>query len=264
MKKTISVLAAFAIFLCAVLPCFAVDDPKFVEAAEKATGPLVYLTDINGKVGKKTVSAKLMFAHAKGFTGADLVIQYNPYMLEYAGFQPSDDVNNSNVFINYTEKTGPDVKDIYGNIAHEVYISLIHMKEFDKDMDTCEIGTVKFTPIGGGTCPLELTAMSFDISGTDAKDLTVRSATAKIKGEKASEWDYTAITSALLEIPEDAPYVIEKAKGLPKWAIAAIAVGGAVVLGLIVLFVLRGKNYVADDKPSGGAASGKKADKEKK
>ncbi len=246
MKKAAVVLVALVICLSSVLPCFAIDDPGFVDAAEKAKGPLVYLTDITGRAGgKKNVSAKLMFANAEGFTGGDFVIQYNPYMLEYAGFTPSADIGNANVYINYTEKTGPDVLDIYGNIAHEVYISLIHMEHFDKDLATCEIGTVSFKPIGGGECPLELTAMSFDVEGKDVK-VDVRGATAVIKGEEASTWDYTAITSALIEIGDDSPFVVERAKNMPLWAIIALVVGAVAVFAVIVLFVIRGKNYVAD------------------
>ncbi|MBQ6163071.1 MAG: hypothetical protein IK118_07250 [Clostridia bacterium] len=249
MKKAAALFLALLIGLFSILPCFAIDDPDFVAAAEKTKKPLVYLTDIKGKAGSsKKVSATLMFAHAKGFTSGDLVIQYNPYMLEYAGFVPSATMGNSNVYINYTEKTGPDVLDIYGNIAHEVYISLLHMNEFDKDLDTCEIGTVYFKPIGGGECPLELTAMSFDVGGEDAK-CEVRSATAKISGEKASEWDYTAITSAYLEIPDDSPYVVVKPKlsKFPVWAIIVLVIAAIAVFALVFLFVIKGKNYVADD-----------------
>ena len=146
--------------------------------------------------------------------------------------------------------------DIYGNVAHEVYISLIHMEEFPNSLNNCEIGTVSFKPIASGECPLELTAMSYDIGGKDAK-VTVRSATATIesaeKGDEASEWDYTAITSQLLQIPEDAPYVVERPKNMPGWAIALIIGLAVLVLALIVLFVLRGRSYVTDDgeeKPS--------------
>lgn len=254
MKKTAAIFLALIICLCSALPAFAIDDPDFVEYAEKEKGPLVYLTDIEGKVGsEEKVTAKLLFANAEGFTGGDFVIQYNPYMLEYAGFKPSEAMSNSNVYITYTEKTGPDVLDIYGNVAHEVYISLIHMDEFPATLASCEIGTVSFKPIGSGECPLELTAMSYDISGKDAK-VAVRGATATIesgnksgKGDEASEWDYTAITSQLLQIPEDAPYVIEKPSNMPTWAIVLIIVGAVAVLAGVVLFVIRGKSYVADD-----------------
>ncbi len=261
MKKAIALLLTLLLGVCAVLPCFAVDDPDFVAAAEEAKNkPMLYLTDLKGKAGSKDIyTSKLLMAHAKGVTACDIVIQYNPYMLEFVGFEQSKDIAE----VKNLEHTEPGLKkDIYGNIPHEVYIMFFHLEEFGPELDTCEIGTLQFRAIGGGVCPLELTAMDVEVKGKEVKSVAV-GGEAKVEGEEASGWDYTAITSAYLTTPDPdkSPYyVVTKNGGLQWWMIVLIGVGALVLIGVIVLFVLKGRNYIADseeyDQTVGGKQNG--------
>ncbi|MBR1811854.1 MAG: hypothetical protein IJ766_09485 [Clostridia bacterium] len=229
----------------------------FLEAAANTDKPLLYVTDVTGAVGD-AVAAEIAMANVEGFTSGDIVIQYNPYMLEFTGFTPSEAMQSSNIFLQASE---PAEKDLYGNIFHEVYISLVHMEQFPAELDICSLGSLHFNAIGGGECPLMLTA--FDIAINDVEvDAELISGVAAIEGEVASAWDYGAYAQELITLPENGDYQVEKGSSFPAWLKAVAVVAVVAVIALVIFFIAKGKNIVDDDDELDAAEDNAEANEE--
>lgn len=251
MKKTACILFIVLFSLSMVFPAFAmgqadgvVEDTRyeaFLREAEKTDEPMVYLSTINAN--KDDLFTLSLYLHnAENLNSADLVLQYNPYMLEYHGNKPDEKLTNESGMLVYaTEQVGPDILDIYGNIAHEVYVSMTTATKLEKSFSDCKVIDLYFLAIGGGTCPLELTAMSFMINGEEVKPKIVYG-NAVVEGESASSWDYSAITSEALDVP-DGNFTTLEDKGMTSFQkIALIAVALIFVIAIIILLVFgRGK-----------------------
>lgn len=247
-RKITGVLTALILVVSMLLPAFAAEDfdTDFLNmVSQNENTPIVYLTDIKSAVGEDSV-VKLYMGNVKGLTSADFVIQYNPYMLQFEGFEASALVSNSQIYVMATENTGPNQKDDKGNIAHEVRIAIFHVESFPSSIGICEIGSIKFKAIGGGECPLELTASSFIFDEDNEVEPKIQHGTAVIEGEEASSWDYSAIATDFVTVPTD-DYKVDTNKHLSKGAKAAIAVIAVLIVVLIIVFIAKG-NTVEDDE----------------
>lgn len=245
--KKVSVFLAAILLLLPVLSGSAsavwLGDPEFLSMVDAEDTPVLYISSADAAVGD-TVTVTVSMGNVKGFTSGDIVVQYNPYMLQYEGFEMSTELSAASVYLEATEKT-EDNKDIHGNISHEVYIGLLHMEEFPVALDECDVGTITFTAIGGGACDLEITAMSFDFDGQERTPRT-NVGQVRIEGEEASSWDYDAITSAIITVPQG-QYEVDTSRGLSTAMKVLIVVVIIAVVVAIVFVIARGKNIVDEE-----------------
>ena len=265
-KRLSSVFVLFIVMALLAQPVFAADTAsaptaavsagtqasEFISLADEDDSPLVYLDSAQGSVGD-LITVTLSLGHVAGFTNGSFIIQYNPYMLQYEGFQLSTQMFTANVSYVVTDETGANVKDENGVIAHDVRIALVHMDEFPEELTNCDIGTITFRAIAGGSCDLEVTAREFDF---DMESVTprVHSGVAVIEGEpEASTWDYDAHTVPLVTVP-DGPYeVAQSSGGLSTVAKVLIFLAIIVVVVLLVVMIARGKNISDEEEPEGDA-----------
>ena len=245
--KKVSVFLAAILLLLPVLSGSAsavwLGDPEFLSMVDAEDTPVLYISSADAAVGD-TVTVTVSMGNVTGFTSGDIVVQYNPYMLQYEGFEMSTELSAASVYLEATEKT-EDNKDIHGNISHEVYIGLLHMEEFPVALDECDVGTITFTAIGGGACDLEITAMSFDFDGQERTPRT-NVGQVRIEGEEASSWDYDAITSAIITVPQG-QYEVDTSRGLSTAMKVLIVVVIIAVVVAIVFVIARGKNIVDEE-----------------
>ena len=245
--KKISALLAALLLLLPVLSGSAsavwLGDSDFLSMVDKEDTPVLYISSADAAVGD-TVTVTVSMGNVQGFTSGDIVVQYNPYMLQYEGFEMSTELSSTSIYLEATEKT-EDNRDIHGNISHEVYIGLLHMEEFPVGLSECDVGTITFTAIGGGACDLEITAMSFDFNGEERTPRT-NVGQVRIEGEEASSWDYDAITSAVITVPEG-QYEVAVSGGLSTAMKVIIALVIIAVVVVIVLVIAKGKNIVDEE-----------------
>ena len=256
MKKRIcALLAFFAVCALLVLPVSAtetqpsdkgINSPEFSSMVEEENTPVVYVDSAKGSVGD-LITVSFSLGNVEGFTSGSFAIQYNPYMLQYEGFEASGTIRGANVYYVATEDTGAGKTDLAGNIAHDVRIGLLHLSEFPATLSTCDVGTITFRAIGGGTGDLEVTAMDFAVNSQEVEP-RVNVGVVEIEGETASTWDYDAITTTLVSVGSDNPYHVQSADGIPTAAKIAIVIAIVAVIVLVVLLIARGKNYSDEEE----------------
>ena len=139
-KRLSSVFVLFIVMALLAQPVFAADTAsaptaavsagtqasEFISLADEDDSPLVYLDSAQGSVGD-LITVTLSLGHVAGFTNGSFIIQYNPYMLQYEGFQLSTQMFAANVSYVVTDETGANVKDENGVIAHDVRIGNRHL-----------------------------------------------------------------------------------------------------------------------------------------
>ncbi len=246
MKKISAFFAAFLLLLPVLSGSASavwLGNPEFLSMIEEEETPVLYISSADAAVGD-TVSITISMGNVQGFTSGDIVVQYNPYMLQYEGFEMSTELSSTSVYLEATEKNESST-DIHGNIPHEVYIGLLHMEEFPAALDECDVGTITFTAIGGGACDLEITAMSFDFEGQEIAP-RVNVGEVRVEGEEASSWDYDAITSAVITVP-DGQYAVETTRSLSTTMKVVIALAIIAIVIVIVLVIAKGRNIVDDE-----------------
>ena len=199
MKKTCALILAVAICCAAALPCLALDDPDFVQAAGEAKGPLAYLTDpVPVEGAPDLIACRLLLANVEGLTGADIAVQYKPYQLRYEKFESAEAMNDLDIVLTYSSPT-PETDADAGSM-HEVRTDFLHLHEFDASRRNCEVCTITFRVLAGGEFPLELNVPALYIS-EKKETVKTRSATVVTAGEQASEWDYAENQPQELTVP---------------------------------------------------------------
>lgn len=248
MKKKLIFLLCLLLAVLPTLHAAAEElNEDFVAEAEKTDEPLLFLPTVYPNKDD-LFYVTLAASNITGLTSADLVIQYNPYRLQYQGYSVDDTLSSgSGLILTGTEKAGPDILDKYGNPAHEVYISLAHMERLAADFDTTNIVRIAFLAIGGGDCPLELTAMSFQIDGKEVTPKIVQGM-AVIGGEEASDWDYSAITTANIAVPQGSFALLEEPTGLSTPVKIVIVAVILIAILIVAVFVFGGKNRIIDEE----------------
>lgn len=247
MKKKLIFLLCLLLAVLPTLHAAAELNEDFVAEAEKTDEPLLFLPTIYPNKDD-LFYVTLAASNITGLTSADLVIQYNPYRLQYQGYTIDETLSSgSGLIMTATEKKGPDILDKYGNPAHEVYISLAHMDRLGEEFDTTNIVRIAFLAIGGGDCPLELTAMSFQIDGKEVTPKIVQGM-AVINGEEASEWDYSAVTTANIAVPQGSFAVLEESTGLSTPVKIVIIAVILIAILIVAVFVFGGKNRITDEE----------------
>lgn len=247
MKKTAALLTAVILMFCMLVPAFADEyDLKFSELIEDVQKPVIFMPEIKANVGDE-IEVPMYLGNVFGLTNADLVIQYNPYMVEYEGYEVSSAANNAQIYMMATEEVGPNQVDENGIIAHEVRAAFFHVESFPMSADICKIATFKFKAIGGGDCKLEITASDFKFEEeSEAEAPSIYNGKILIEGEEASSWDYSAITSGLVTVPTGT-YQINTQKHISKGAKIAIAAVFVVIVVLVVVFIAKGNSYTDED-----------------
>ncbi|MBR1811855.1 MAG: hypothetical protein IJ766_09490 [Clostridia bacterium] len=180
MKK----ISKFLTFVCALALAGLLMAPAFA-----AGQPEISVSSASCKVGD-TVQVTLSLKNVKNFTSGDINIQYNPNILYLTGVTESAAMNSdSSINMLYSEVLPKGAKDDDGEPVHTFDLSLFHIEKFPQSLDTCDVLTLSFEAVGGGQCPLVLSASSFAIDERETVPL-FNSGMVTVEGAAAAGWDY--------------------------------------------------------------------------